>query len=162
MINIISIFVLIILIGLLINGIEDVHKNTWSKSFDSFVRNTDMPIIAFENNGKVHNFVIDTGASLSLIDARMLPYLEYNKLDTTCVAYGIDGNKKEVNYVKLHLTEGDMVFQEAFQVMEDLGAFDNVREAYGITITGLLGLSFLEKYGAILDLNSNTISIKKK
>lgn len=162
MINIISIFVIIVLIGLLINGVEDVHKNTWSKSFDSFVRNIDMPIIAFENNGKVYNFVIDTGASLSLIDARMLPYLEYNKLDAKCVTYGIDGNKKEVEYIKLNLTEGNMIFQEAFQVRDDLGAFDNLKESYGITVAGLLGLSFLERYGAILDLNSNTISIKKK
>ena len=146
------IFVVVCVLAVIINGIEDYHRtNSLIRlSFADTMGRLKLPIVSLTNNGQTFKFLIDTGATLSVIDSNILDKLNYSKLDIKGNAYGIDGNIVNVDYVAMTLSHGDTKFVEQFQVMR-LDAFDNLRETDNIDLAGILGGTFLERYNFVVD-----------
>ena len=145
-------FVVVFVIATIINGIEDYHRtNSLTRlSFADTMGRLKLPIVSLTNNGQTFKFLIDTGATLSVIDSNILDKLDYSKLDIKGNAYGIDGNIVNVDYVAITLSHGDTKFVEQSQVMR-LDAFDNLRETDNIDLAGILGGSFLKRYNFVVD-----------
>lgn len=146
------IFVVVCVLAVIINGIEDYHRtNSLIRlSFADTMGRLKLPIVSLTNNGQTFKFLIDTGATLSVIDSNILDKLNYSKLDIKGNAYGIDGNIVNVDYVAMTLSHGDTKFVEQFQVMR-LDAFDNLRETDNIDLAGILGGTFLKRYNFVVD-----------
>ena len=148
------IFVCIIvgILAVVVNGFEDYHisKDSIKTSFANTMGILSLPIINLTNNNKVFNFIVDTGATISIVDSNVLNNFEYDKMNTIGDAYGIDGNKVPVSYVKMKLGLEGVSFMEAFQVMR-MPAFDNIKQTEGFDIAGILGSTFLDRYNFILD-----------
>lgn len=146
------IFVVVCVLAVIINGIEDYHKtNSLTRlSFADTMGRLKLPIVSLINNGQTFKFLIDTGATLSVIDSNVLDKLDYSKLDIKGNAYGIDGNIVNVDYVAMTLSHGDTKFVEQFQVMR-LDAFDNLRETDNIDLAGILGGAFLKRHNFVVD-----------
>lgn len=155
-------FIVVIVLAVIINGIEEYNnKNTLAElSFADSMGRLDLPVITLTNNGQTFNFLIDTGASISVVDSVALDKLNYTKLNTVGDAYGIDGNVVKVSYVSMDLTNGDIAFTEQFQVMR-LDAFDNLRESDNLDLSGILGGSFLKALGCIIDFEKLALCTKK-
>lgn len=128
-------------------------------SFADTMGRLNLPIVSFSNNGQIFNFIIDTGASLSVIDSNVLHKLNYSKLDIKGSAYGIDGNTINTDYVAITLRHEATLYIEQFQVMR-LNAFDNLKGIDGIDVAGILGSAFLKRHGAILNYESLSACIK--
>lgn len=150
--KIILVLAVVCVVAITINGIEDYHKtNSLVKlSFADTMGDLSLPIVKLTNNGQTFNFLIDTGASLSIIDSEVLSKLKYASLSTQGNAYGIDGNIIEVNYVRMNLAHEKAGFIEDFQVMR-LNAFDNLKKTNNIDLAGILGSSFLKRYNFIIN-----------
>lgn len=150
--EVLIVLVAVFVIATIINGIEDYHKtNSLTRlSFADNMGRLKLPIVFLTNNGQSFNFLIDTGATLSVIDSNILDKLDYSKLDIKGNAYGIDGNIVNVDYVAMTLSHGDTKFVEQFQVMR-LDAFDNLRETDNIDLAGILGGAFLKRYNFVVD-----------
>lgn len=146
------ILVVVCVLAVIINGIRDYHRtNSLTRlSFADTMGRLNLPIVSLTNNGQTFKFLIDTGATLSLVDSNILDKLDYSKLDIKGTAYGIDGNVVNVDYVAMTLSHGDTEFTEQFQVMR-LDAFDNLREADNIDLVGILGGAFLKRYNFVVD-----------
>lgn len=146
------IFVVGCVLAVIINGIEDYHRtNSLTRlSFADTMGRLKLPIVSFTNNGQTFKFLIDTGATLSVVDSNILDKLDYSKLDIKGNAYGIDGNIVNVDYVAMTLSHDDIKFVEQFQVMR-LDAFDNLRETDNIDLAGILGGTFLKRYNFVVD-----------
>lgn len=157
----IMIFIIVCLIALIINGVEDNRKikSLTKLSFADTMGRLSLPIVSLTNNGKTFKFLIDTGASLSVVDSAALHNLDYSKLDIKGSAYGIDGNVVAVDYVAMTLTHGDTKFSEQFQVIR-MDAFDNLKESDNIDIVGILGSEFLKRYNFVVDYQELIAYIK--
>lgn len=153
----------VLIVSIIINGCEDYTKtNSLLKlSFTDTMNKVSLPIVSLTNGGKAFNFLIDTGATLSVIDEDVLNQLCYIKTDTEGTAYGIDGNITQVKYVKMSLKHNDVSLVDEFQVLR-VNGFDNIKEAYGVQVVGILGSTFLKRYGFTVDFSELTLYTNKK
>ena len=155
--------VAVFVIATIINGVEDYHtKNSLIRlSFIDTMGRLKLPIVSLTNNGQSFNFLIDTGATLSVIDSNALGKLAYTKVETTGNAYGVDGNIVPVEYARIELNHEKTKFVDEFQIMR-VDAFDNIKESDKIEIVGILGSTFLERYNFVIDYKDLIIYVKKQ
>lgn len=160
--NIVITFIVIVVLSIIINGVEDYNnRNNLSRlSFGELMGRHNFPIVTLSNNGKDFNFLVDTGASVSIIDSKVLDEFEYTKLEQEGNAYGVDGNIVKVEYVDLELSTEDNTFTEQFQVMR-LSAFDNLRETDHLDLHGILGSDFLYAHNSTVDFEHLTLYIRE-
>lgn len=156
--NIITMIVIVIctiiiakVVNLIMNlkGANPVHRISFKESLDL----TQLPIITLINGDKKFNFLLDTGASYSVVNEAVLEDLQYEETGEKGTLYGIDGNIKESGYIKMDVQYKDQVYEESFQVVDLSQSFGNIKEEFGINLHGVLGSSFFQKYRYILDFN---------
>lgn len=156
------IFVVVCVLAVIINGIEDYCTSNslvrWS--FTDSMGRLKLPVVSLTNNGQSFNFLIDTGATLSLVDSNALDKLAYTKMETTGNAYGVDGNIIPVEYARIELNHKKTKFVDEFQIMR-VDAFDNIKESNKIEIVGILGSTFLKRYDFTINYKDLIISAKK-
>lgn len=159
MLNISIIFIIIIGVAFLINGIEDYNKKKVSldKSMDAAY----LPIITFAIKDKDLkdtniNFLIDTGANGSVINSGILENYNYQKSNKTGSIFGMEGNKQEIEYASMNFSLEGKGYSEEFQVVDMNNSFDNVEKENGITIHGILGNTFLARYGYVINFKDFT------
>lgn len=119
-------------------------------SFEDTIDKADLPIVSFTQNGKHFKFLIDSGASISVLNSTSLSELECIELGEQQKIYGIDGNNVDVSLVGIKLYSQNHKFVEIFQVC-DVPGLDNIKRDDGIEVAGILGNSFLKRYRFILD-----------
>lgn len=154
--------VVVFVIATIINGIEDYYtRNSLVKlSFTDNMGRLNLPIVSLTNNGQSFNFLIDTGATFSVIDSNALDKLAYTKVETTGNAYGVDGNIIPVEYARIELNHKKTKFVDEFQIMR-VDAFDNIKESDKIEIVGILGSTFLKRYDFTINYKDLIISANK-
>lgn len=150
--------VIVGVVALCINLYEDAHKISFKESLDL----VGVPIITFTNKNKKYNFILDTGASNSVINAEVLKHLEYTKIEGNSQLWGMEGNVQYVEYVKMPLYYWGVEFEEEFQVVNMEESFNKIKEGFGVKVSGILGSSFFNKYDYILDFDNLVVYTKKR
>ena len=160
--EVLIVLVVVFVIATVINGIEDYHnRNSLVRlSFTDNMGRLNLPVVSLTNNGQSFNFLIDTGATLSVIDSNALGKLAYTKVETTGNAYGVDGNIIPVEYARIELNHENTKFVDEFQIMR-VDAFDNIKESDKIEIVGILGSTFLKRYNFTINYKDLIIFAKK-
>lgn len=160
---ILGVIIVLFIIGITIYDLIkfDKIKKIDTISFKESLDLTDLPIITLYNNGKRFNFLLDTGASLSVIDSNILNKLQYSKVNMVGTVFGMEGNKIDVEYIGAELTYKNKIYYENFQVVDMSAPFKEIKSESGVTLSGILGNSFFTKYKYILDFNS-LIAYSKK
>lgn len=153
-------FMSIAIVALIANAIED-YNSTLKFPIQSTLNAVGVPIIALYNNNRRFNFLIDSGANLSLIDSNILSELKYRNLNTKGTMYGIGGNTIDVTYIKMNLHIEDCVFKENFQVVDLTPTFIKIEKENGVKIHGVLGNSFFEKYKGVINYEKYMFYITK-
>lgn len=152
---VIAIFIVIAII------LCSVHFHLYCKrrkfifSFEDTMGKADLPIVSFTQNDKCFKFLIDSGASISVLNSSSLANIECIELGEKQKIYGIDGNNVDVSLVGVKLYSQNHKFVEVFQVCEVPG-LDNIRRDDGVEVAGILGNSFLKRYSFILDFEKLT------
>lgn len=159
MIGTIIVFSLIPVVALIFNAIDD-HSH--SISFDTAYDEAGLPIVTLENNGSKFNFLVDTGANLCVLNAKYTEVINCEPVGGTGTMFGMEGNIQEVTYVKAELTHGRRKFNVAFQVVNIDNAFGRIEQDYNITIHGVLGTSFLERYKGKIDFIEHKLKYGKE
>ena len=123
--ELIIILVTIIFIAYIINKIEATKKEINSRiSFKEALDLTSLPIVTFENNGRKINFLLDTGASKSIINVSELSTCKYENAEGTSILTGIDGIPRETENVKLILSYNNKEYVDVFQKTDMSSSFD--------------------------------------
>lgn len=130
-------------------------------SFRESMDLTDLPIVTFYNNGRKFNFLLDTGATMSVIDSNALNNLKYIKSEDSGALFGMEGNKIEVSYIKASLEYKEEEYEEEFQVVDMSAAFGQIKTESGVNLSGILGSLFFKRYQYVLDFES-LIAYSKK
>lgn len=151
--KLIVIFLLIIIIAVIANGIEDNHKGVVSIPFRDSFNHTGVPIATLKHNKKDFNFLLDTGGDYSYIDSSILDLLKpkSRSKDSVSVVTG-NGSMPTSGKVVIDLKCGHRNLEEEF-IISDIR--DNLDSAFGsyCTVHGVLGSSFFNKYGCTIDFN---------
>lgn len=156
----IVILILTFLLGLFISSLIESNRNKPVMSFRETLDLTGLPIVTFKQGKERLNFILDTGASKSLIDSNALSNIEYEELADTSVSYGIDGITHETPYVGIILNYNNKEYHEAFKVMDMSVSFGALKRDYGVNVHGLLSSAFFEQYSYVLDF-ANMITYGK-
>lgn len=119
-----------------------------------------LPVVTFENNGNKYNFIIDTGANDSIINESCEDILVTpNKTKNT--VQGITGDEQKCHTVSIEFTYKNTTFDTIFNVVNLKELFDSIKESYGVTVHGILGTNFLDKYNYVIDFKDYIIYRKK-
>lgn len=161
--EIVGILLAVVILAVIINGAEDYCKQSKrvNMSFKEAMDLVDLPVITFYNNGKKFNFLLDTGATISIVDSNILDSLTCEKLKDVGTVFGVEGNKVPVSYVRAQLDYKGGNYKEDFQVLDMSNAFGNIKEESGVTLSGILGNQFFHKYQYVLDFKE-LIAYSKK
>lgn len=128
-----------------------VKKKPDKMSFKESMDLCELPIVTFLNNGRKLNFLLDTGASGSIIDSNTLENVLFTKLDKIGDIFGMEGNKQEVTFVSISLNYRGKTYDDEFQVMDMSSPFGSMKTDFGVNLHGILSSTFFQKYQYILD-----------
>lgn len=151
--NIVIVIAAVVVIGIISNAFMDIRnkKPIDKMSFKETMDLCNLPLITFINNGIKLNFLLDTGASLSIIDSNALEGLDYAKLDKVGDIYGMEGTRQDTSFIKMSLNYRGKTYEDEFQVMDMGVPFGNLKADYGVNLHGVLSSTFFQKYQYIID-----------
>ena len=143
------ILVIVCVIALVINKVEDSKKDCMS--FRETLALTELPIVTFFQGEHKLNFVLDTGANISVLDKDAAMPLEVEPTDKVSEYAGIGGKKQMAPMVNISLTYKDKQYTDCFQVMDMSHIFSEIKKTTGATVHGMIGNAFMQKYKYVLD-----------
>lgn len=126
------------------------HKDT-TMSFRETMDLVGLPIVTFRNGDKKFNFLLDTGASDSVINSSVLPELECTILKDKTYMYGMEGNTVESDLVFITLYYKEKQYNDTFRAINMDAAFGQLKHDFGVNVHGILSSSFFERYKYVLD-----------
>lgn len=160
MLDFLIILVLIVISAIIINGVEDCNRKD-AMSFREAMDLTNLPIVTFYQGDKKFNFLLDTGATLSVINQAALESITHTTTNKTGELYGVDGVKREVSYASINLAYKNKDYTEEFQVLDMQEAIDQVKAESGVNMVGIIGSEFFRKYKYVLDFDELVAYSKK-
>lgn len=160
MLDFLIILVLIVISAIIINGVEDCNRKD-AMSFREAMDLTNLPIVTFYQGDKKFNFLLDTGATLSVINQAALESITHTTINGTGELYGVDGVKREVSYASINLAYKNKDYTEEFQVLDMQEAIDQVKAESGVNMVGIIGSEFFRKYKYVLDFDELVAYSKK-
>ena len=134
---------------------KNKQKENLSFSFKDTIGEVGLPIVSFEHNGKLFDFIIDSGASYSTICPEYLNDFYYVPLEGNGAIFGIEGNVQDTSLVGIILFSSKYEFVQTFQVTPIPG-INTMNEFYNKNVVGILGSDFLLKYKFLIDYNDLT------
>lgn len=149
--EVVIILIIIVIAPIIINGVQDYNKKKVKMSFKESMNLTELPVITFYNESTKLNFLLDTGSNECVINSKIIDSLNYTKLDKKGSVFGMEGNSIDIDYISIDFTYNNKSYSSSFQVVDMQDAFDRVKQESGVTIHGILGNLFFEKYKYVLD-----------
>ena len=156
-------FVLKIVFVLLLVGIAaivahfvDLTRKRGSSDRMSFMETMnlcELPIVTFMNNGKKLNFLLDTGASKSVIHSGALEGLTYKSINKSGDVYGMDGKRKDTSFINMSIGYRGKDYNEEFQSIDMSTPFSNLKDDFGVNLHGILSSTFFQKYKYVLNFD---------
>lgn len=122
-------------------------------SFRESLNLTGFPIISFENNERWVNLLLDTGSNHSIINTNTLRDLVYTNLNGKSHVFGLNGEDQEGGYIVLPLQFKKKTYEMDCLSINMEPTFRKMKEQFGVTVHGILGTDFFEKYKYVLDFN---------
>lgn len=122
-------------------------------SFKSSMDLTGLPIVTFYQGEKKLNFLLDTGATDSIIDSNVLDSIEHAESDAATTLMGIDGKKKIVPFCLITLSYNNKDYTFTYLANDMSEAFAHVKNDTGVSLHGIIGSNFFNKFKYILDFN---------
>ena len=124
-----------------------------SMSFRETMDLCELPIVTFMNNGKKLNFLLDTGASKSVIHSGALEGLTYKSINKSGDVYGMDGKRKDVSFINMSIEYRGKDYNEEFQSIDMSVPFSNLKADFGVNLHGILSSTFFQKYKYVLNFD---------
>jgi len=135
--------------------------NRLNQPIEYGLKKVNLPLIIVDINGHNACFLIDTGATLNLIDKRVYEHFkELLKKVGNISQIGIDGILNEAERVEISFKFENYPFTSLFTIFDTSKAFDRVEKESGIQIHGVLGNEFLLEHKWIIDYEKLSVFSK--
>jgi len=113
--------------------------------------------IILKIKGNKHYFLLDTGASNSVLDENANLITDEIVVDSDELVTGF-GDTKQVNIYELPCFIDDMMVFQKF-IVAPLGITSYINESTGIKISGVIGMDFIMRYKCIIDFYNLSIKL---
>ena len=143
----------------LIGKLLDIHPD--SISFKQAMDLTDLPIVTMFQGENKFNLLLDTGSTDNVIDSNVLSNIVHERIDYKGTLTGLDGIKSDVSACNISFSYGEREYPYTYLVRDMKPAFDMMKQDYGVTLHGIIGSKFFNKYRYVLDFAS-LIAYSKK
>ena len=151
LVKIIIVIIAVVACAFLINKLEEKVSNTMS--FREALALAELPVVTFYQGDKKLNLLLDTGANISIIDKEVASTISTKETPRVSKITGIGGSVKDVAIVDIILQYKNNTFEDGFQVTDMSSTFSAIKNATGVTIHGIIGNKFMQKYKYILDFD---------
>lgn len=108
-----------------------------------------LPIITFYQGEKAYNFLLDTGSNKSYINSKS--DIDISKTGTRDVFMGANGIDTDCEEVNIVMYRNEIKYEYSMFSADLNTAFTELKKEYGVTVTGILGCDFMDKYNYCLD-----------
>lgn len=155
MLNIL-IYICIIVIILVSCLIVRHSQNKFYFSFKETLDLTGLPIITIRTtNGMKLNMLVDTGSSKSHINKSFIENhnIDFEYTDEESNVFGMDGKVRTTKSATMIINIKDEKYLLSFIINDLSEAFGHIKEEFGVTLHGILGNDFFERYKYIIDYN---------
>lgn len=138
-----------------------VEKNGQFESIKTSMLNHGFPLIKMTVYGKRYNFVLDTGATINVLDSKVLEDIPIGvdielKKGKGFIGAG-DTAKQSSQVCTLPLTYNKQLFTESFDITNLSEMFDYVEKKEGVRIHGILGSGFFKKHQWTIDFDKMVV-----
>lgn len=149
--QIIGVVLFVLIVVTIVNIIEDtINKNKSKISFKESMDLTELPVVTFYNGSNKFNFLLDTGSNNSIINESVLKIIKHNKIEESVETIGLGGSMQSLLCsIKFYYKEKE--FEDVFTIANMDEQFNIIKQEDGVTIHGILGSKFFEKYKYVLD-----------
>lgn len=112
---------------------------------------TELAIITFYQGDNKINLILDSGSSDNIIDKSALAKLEYEKVDKEGEIIGLTGNISKTEVCNLKVTYKNTEYEYPYMVADLREPFERLKKTHGVTLHGIIGTNFFNKYKYVLD-----------
>lgn len=156
------VLVVIFVLVMLINGVEDYNRSKIVPiSFKESIDLLNVPVVTFVNNKVKLHFLLDTGSDASYIRKEVLSLLDIKKIDKEVTPIVTAGGKAvSEGLVTFDIFYKDQQFENDFEVADMTNMWDEATKTVGLTIHGILGSQFFNRYRYQIDFE-NLIAYSK-
>lgn len=121
-------------------------------SFKGGMDLAELPIITLYQDSKKYNFLLDTGSSCCIINKSVLETLKHEQSNTTFNITGIEGVKtNDCSTCDVKLYYNNTEYDANFIIKDMTDAFSGIKNDTGVTLHGILGNDFFERYKYVID-----------
>lgn len=124
-----------------------------SMSFRESMDLLELPVVTFYQGDTKINLLLDTGSNDCIIDSNFLKNIEYKNLNIEANLYGMEGKENKVGVCIINLTYKDNNYEHSFLIQDMEAPFSAIKKECGVTINGILGSKFFNKFKYVLDFN---------
>lgn len=131
---------------------NDIKKNEMSfkEGFDL----TEMPVVTFQCGDRKLTFLLDTGSNNSIIDSNVLDSIPHEMTNETSDLFGLEGNTVKTRICRIKLTYKDTDYEYDYLINDMSQCFGQIKRDTGVTLHGLLGSNFFNRFKYVLDFDS--------
>ena len=130
-------------------------------SFKEAFELTNKPIITFYKKETKYNFILDTGCTDAVIDSNVVKQMDYKLVNMQSNLFGMEGNTKLVQICELTLYFNNRGYTYNYLINDMSQAFKQIKESTGVTVHGIIGSKFFNKFKYVLDFDE-LIAYSKK
>ena len=117
-----------------------------------------LPIIKGKLNNKDAYFIVDCGATFSVLDINAVNTFNFGTMETDdeAVGYGGQANFQKVNGAEINV--GGVTFNAEYNAQDLSPIVEVISQNEGLTINGIIGCNIIKRYGFIINYKDNTIT----
>jgi hypothetical protein len=152
---------LLLLILVTIFGCKDPDKPL--PGHIPFILVNNIPVVEGTLNGKKVNLIVDSGASISVLDLNQQKSLRFMSYESSSTAVGYGG------VANFRAAQGiDLVLGDSIQVKTDFRAQDlsalvsMIKNDQGVRISGILGSDVWKNLHAVIDYRNQVLIVTKR
>ena len=130
-----------------------LFKTPTIMSFQQGFDLTELPIVTFRQDENKYNFILDTGSSANIIDAEVVKDMVHSKIEKTSSLFGMEGKKGNCSMCTIPLSFKEDKYEGEYLIRDMKDAFGELKKTTGVTVHGIIGALFFNKYKYVLDFS---------
>lgn len=142
---------------------QNLAANKYKVSFKKHFKKIKVPLIKMKVGEELHYFLVDSGATDNVISKSFFDTIDhkcFNDLHYAKPIVSANGTTKECPYMETTLSFKRDYFEDIpFLITDIKDAVDFIKEKSNITIVGILGSTFFDKYRWAIDFDERCIWI---
>lgn len=122
-------------------------------SFQASLDLAELPVVTFHQGDQKINFLLDTGSNNCVVNKDFLKSIKHKRLDVETHISGLEGNKQKADVCIIKMSYKDKDYEFPYVIQDMNAVFNDIKKETGVTINGLLGSNFFNKFKYVLDFD---------